>query len=152
MDRLNLDFFNNPFSTDTRTPSKNIHPLDYVDEYETVYTCRELHLFSSASPSTDIGTISDITLNSASSFAYTLVTSTIGSQYTDEKEEAREGGIYNRITSDYCNLMLRNVNRCPKRTLWFCNSCSRFNKKTYYYQQVGRDCFVTHHDSLICHP
>ena len=41
-------------------------------------------------PSTEVRTIYDTTTISASSLDYTLVTSTIGSQHTAEKEGARE--------------------------------------------------------------
>ena len=37
-ERLTLDCFNNPFSTDTRIPENNIPPLDKVGEGETFST------------------------------------------------------------------------------------------------------------------
>ena len=72
-----------------------------------------------ASPSKKVRTIYDITINSASSLAYTSATSTIGSQHTAEKEGAREGGRYNRTTGGYCKGRLPNGKRCLKRTHWF---------------------------------
>ena len=72
-------------------------------------------------PSTEVRTIYDTTTISASSLAYTSVTSTIGSQHTAEKEGAREGGRYNRTTIDYCNGGLPNGKRCIKRNLVFYN-------------------------------
>ena len=39
-----------------------------------------------------------------------------------------------------------------RETFGFTNGCARFNKKTCYFEQVGRDCFATHHDSLVHHP
>ena len=78
-----LDCFNNSFSTDTGTPSKNIPPLDEVNDVEIVYTCRELHFSSSSSRSTEVSTIYDLTLNSASFSAYYSVASSIRYQRTD---------------------------------------------------------------------
>ena len=52
LEQLTLDCFNNHFSTDIVTLANNITPLDEVDVGETVYTCRELHSSSYASPST----------------------------------------------------------------------------------------------------
>ena len=43
LDQLNLDFFNNPFSTYTGTLENNTPPLDKLDEGETFSNCRELH-------------------------------------------------------------------------------------------------------------
>ena len=103
----------------------------------------------SASPSTEVRTIYDITIIGASQLAYTFVTSDIGSQHTAEKEGAREGGRYNRTTGCYWNDRLPNGNRFLKRTHWFFNGCAMFNKKTYYCQQVGHDCFLTHIESLV---
>ena len=141
--RLALDCFNNPFSTDTGTLENNIPLLDEVDDGETVSTCRALHFSSSGSCSTEVSTISNMTLNSASSSAYTLVASTIGSQHTAEKEGAREGGRYNRAVRGYCNGRLPNGKSCLKRTLRFYNGCTRFNKKTYHCKQVGCGCFAS---------
>ena len=81
--RLAQDCFNNTFLTDTGTPSKNIPHLDEVDGGEMVSTCHALNFSSSISPSIEVSTLSDITLNST-----TLVTFNIGSQHTAEKEEA----------------------------------------------------------------
>ena len=117
LERLALDCFKDPFSTDTGTPANNMPPLDEVDEGETVSTCRAIYFSSSISPSAAASTVSDITLNSASSTSYTSVTSTIGSQHTTEREEAREGGRYNRIFRGYCSGSLPNRKRCLKRTL-----------------------------------
>ena len=84
---LALDYFNNTFSTDAGTSSKNIPPLDEVEEGETVSICCALHFSSSISPSTAASTISNITPNSDSPISYTLVNSTIGSQHTAERRE-----------------------------------------------------------------
>ena len=80
------------FSADTGTTAKNTPPLDEVYDGDTVSTCRDLRFSSADSSYTEISTILDITFNSASSSASTLVASTIGSQHTAEKEGAREGG------------------------------------------------------------
>ena len=95
MERLALDYFDNPFSTDTGTPENNIPPIDEADEGEIVSTCHILHFYSRDSPSAGVRTISNITINSDSALAYNLVTSTIGYQHNAEKEEAIEGDIYN---------------------------------------------------------
>ena len=92
--QLALDCFYNPFSTDTGTPEKNTPPLDEVDDGETVSTCREVSFPSSNSCSTQFRTIYEITINSDSLPASTLVGSTIGYQHTAEKREiCRQGGI-----------------------------------------------------------
>ena len=84
-ERLTLVLFKNHFSIDTGILEKNTPPLDEVDEGYTFSTCCELNFSSSGYSSTDVSTISDITLNRSSSLAYTLVTSTIGSHHTAEK-------------------------------------------------------------------
>ena len=85
LEGLALDFFNNPFSTDTGIPEENIPTLDEVYEGEKVSTCRALHFYSSASRSTEVSTIYDITINSASSSSYTLVASTVVYHHNAEK-------------------------------------------------------------------
>ena len=85
MEQLALDSFKNNVSTDTGIPEKNTPPLDEVYQGETVYTCHTLHFYSYTSTSTEVSTIYDITINSTSLLAYTMVTSTIRSQHTDEK-------------------------------------------------------------------
>ena len=70
--------------------TNNMPTLDEVDEGEIVCTCRVLQFSISSYPFTEVSTIYDITINRASSLDYTLVTSTIGSQHTAEKEGARE--------------------------------------------------------------
>ena len=81
---LALDCFSNPFSTDNRTPANNIPPLDDVDEVETFSTCHALYFSISISTSVEDITISDITINIASSISYTSVTSCIGYHDTAE--------------------------------------------------------------------
>ena len=61
--------FNNPFSPDRGTPEKNTPPLDEVGDEDKVSTCRALHFSSCISPSALVSTISDMTLNSASSIS-----------------------------------------------------------------------------------
>ena len=85
---------------------------------------------------------SDMTLNSASTIS-------IGSQHIAEKEEAKQGGGYNRLTRGFCSGNLPNENRCLQRSLWFYKGCNRFNKKVYYCRQIRRNFFETHHDSLV---
>ena len=63
-ERFVIDFFNNPFLTDTETLENNIPPLDEVNEVQTVSTCRALNFSSSIYPYATPRTISDITLNS----------------------------------------------------------------------------------------
>ena len=82
LEQIALDCSNNPSSTDTGTPANIITLLDEVDNGEIVSTCRELHFSSSASRSTEVRTIYNIILNSASLSAYNLTASTIGSQHT----------------------------------------------------------------------
>ena len=50
--------------------------------------------------------------NNWSTSANTLVDTTIESQHTDVKEEAREGRGYNRADRGYCNVRLPNGKIC----------------------------------------
>ena len=86
-----------------------------------------------------------MTLNSASSIS-------IGSKHISEKEEAKHGGRYSRLTRGYFSGKLPNEKICLHIKLWFCKGCDRFNKKVYYCQKVHRNCFEIHHDSLIYLP
>ena len=54
---------------------------------------------------------------SATTLVDTLVDTTIGYQHTAVKEEAREGGRYNRTVRGYCNVRLPNGNICLGRSL-----------------------------------
>ena len=96
LERLAQDCFNKPFSPDRGTPEKSIPPIDEVDDGDTVFTCLALHFSSCISSSSVVSTISDMTLNSASSIS-------IGSQHIAKKEEAKQGGRYNRLTRGYCS-------------------------------------------------
>ena len=134
--RLAQDCFNNNFSSDSGTPAKNIPLLDEVDDEDTVYTCRSLQFSTSISPSAAVSTISDLTQSSASHFS--------------EKEEAKLGGIYNRLTGVYGSRKFSTRKICLQRSLWFCNGCHGFNnKRVYYCRHVHRNCFAMHHDSLV---
>ena len=83
LERLALDCFNNTFSTDTRNTAKNI-PLLRVQRWKEIFWFSGTDFSSYFSRSTEVSTISDITLNSSSSSDYTLVASTIGSQHTSD--------------------------------------------------------------------
>ena len=83
-ERLAQDCFNNNFSSDSGTPANNIPLLDEVDYEDTVSTCRSLQFSTSVSPSAAVSTILDLNQSSASHFS--------------EKEEAKLGGRYNRLT------------------------------------------------------
>ena len=56
----------------------NIPPLDEVDDGDTVSTCRVIKFHICISPSASVRTISDMTLNSASTIS-------IGSEHIAEK-------------------------------------------------------------------
>ena len=114
-ERLAQYCFNNNFSSDRGTPEKNIPPLDEVDDEDTVSTWRSLQFYTSISPSAAVSTISDLTQSSASHFS--------------EKEEAKLGGRYNRLTRGYCSWKLPKGKICLQRSLWFCNGCHGFNNK-----------------------
>ena len=79
LEQLAQDSFNNHFSPDSGTPTKNIPPLDKFNEVQTVSTCRELHFYSYFSSSEATRTISNMTQYSASSI-YIL------SQHTAKRE------------------------------------------------------------------
>ena len=68
---LSLYCFNNIFSTDNRILSKNIPTLDEVNEGYTVSIFRAIHFSGYISPYAVVRTISEITLDSASSVSYT---------------------------------------------------------------------------------
>ena len=90
-ERLAQDCFNNKLSSDRGTSENNIPPLDEVDDGDTVSTCRALQLSSCVFPSLAVSTISKMTQKSA-------LTISIGSEHISEKEEAKQGGRYNRIS------------------------------------------------------
>ena len=140
-ERLAMDCFSNPFTTDTWTPEKNLPSLDDIDNKGTVYTCQRLKYPSSSPQNSDIRTISEITIATAT-------TTAIG--HTASKEVEKEGGRYNRAARGYCNRRLPNGKICPKRSLWYCNGCSiQFGMRNYYCKQNGRDCFASHHEPLV---
>ena len=66
LERLGLDCFKNPFSTDTGNPENNIPPLDEVNEVDIAFTFRALHVSIFDSHSIEVGNISYITINSTS--------------------------------------------------------------------------------------
>ena len=68
-ERLAQDCFNNPFSPDRGNPENNTTPLDKVNDVDKVPTCHELHFFSYICTSATVSTISDMTLNSASTIS-----------------------------------------------------------------------------------
>ena len=70
---------NNLLNTDRGNPAKNILPLDKVNYGDIVSTCRALHFSNCISPSEAVSTISDMTLNSASTIS-------IGSEHIAKKE------------------------------------------------------------------
>ena len=121
-ERITQYCFNNNFSPNRGNLEKNIPTLDEVNDGDTFSTCRALHFSSCISPSAAVSTISNMTLNSASTIS-------IGSEHISKKEESKQGGRYNRLTRYYCSGKLPNVNRCLQRSLWFCMGCNRFNKK-----------------------
>ena len=43
LERLNTDFFTNPFTTDTGKPANNIPSLDDIDNEGNVSTCQSLN-------------------------------------------------------------------------------------------------------------
>ena len=69
-----------------------------------------------------------------------------------KKKKLNRGGVYNRLTRDYCPGKFNNLNRCLQISLWFCKVCNRFNKKVYYCRQVRCNCFETHYDYLVRPP
>ena len=81
-ERLALNFFNSPFSTDNGATAKNIPPLDELDDGETVSNCQALHFSSYDYRYTDVSTIYDITLKIASFSSSILVASAIEYQNT----------------------------------------------------------------------
>ena len=127
---------------DRGTTTKNIPPLDDIDDGDTFSTFRALQFSTYISPSAAVITISDMTLNSASTIS-------IGSEHIAKEEEAKQGGRYNRLTIGYCSGKLPNGKICLQRIIWFCKGCNRFNKKVYYCQKVHHHCFEIHHDSLV---
>ena len=91
LERLALHCFNNHFSTDTWYPDKeHTLPLMRLMKERQFVLAVYFNFSISDFPSTEVRTIYDITIISASSLDYTLVTSNIGSQHTAEKEGARE--------------------------------------------------------------
>ena len=88
--------------------------------------------------------------NNGSISATTLVDTTIGSQHTAVKEEAREGGRYNRAVRGYCDVSLPNGNICLSRYICFYDGfIIRFKRITYYCKQVGHYYFASYLETLI---
>ena len=79
-EQLAQDCFNNTFSPDRGNPSNKIYPLDEVDDGDTVTTCRAIQFSSCISPSAAVSTISNMTINSASTIS-------IGSEHIAEKKK-----------------------------------------------------------------
>ena len=118
-EQIAIDFFSNPFTTDTRTPYIYIYIplLDEVNNGDTVSTCRSIHVSSTVYYSTHISTMSDLTLNSASSSASTLEVYTLVSNHSSEKEVSKYGRRYTSTVIGYCNVSVRNKRRCFSITL-----------------------------------
>ena len=57
--------FNNNFTTEIGTPTKNRTSLDYIDNDGTVYTCKRIINSISSPSNSEISTISDITIATA---------------------------------------------------------------------------------------
>ena len=110
--------------------------LDEVDDGAIVSTFCSVHFSSSIFCSTHVSTISDITLNVASSSYSTLVAYTIDSLHTDEKYGDKHGIICNRTVRGCYNVRLPNGSICLNITLWFWNLFNKFNKKAYYCKKL----------------
>ena len=89
LERISLDWLNNPFTTETGTLSKITPLLDKINDRETFLTHREIIFSSSVSCSMQVSTISYFTTNSDSPSESTLAESTIGLQNTSGKEVAK---------------------------------------------------------------
>ena len=136
-----MDCFSNNFTSYTGTPSNNIPYLGGIDNKGTVYTCRSLNYSSSSPHNSDISTISETTIATAT-------TTDIG--HTDGKESEKERWRYNREARGYWNIMFPNGKRCLNSILWYCNDHSiRFGSITYYCKHNGHDCFASHHEPLV---
>ena len=94
-ERLFQDCFKSTFSPDIGTPENKIPLVDEIDDGDTVSTCRELHFSGCIYPSAAVRTIYIMTLNIPLNIY-------IGSEHISEKEEAKQGGRYNRLTRGYC--------------------------------------------------
>ena len=81
-ERLALDLFNSPLSTDNGTTAKNTPPLDELDDGEKVSTCQAINFSIYAYRYTEVSTIYDITLKIVSFSSSTLVASAIEYQNT----------------------------------------------------------------------
>ena len=68
-ERLAMDCFSNPFTADKVTPAKNITTLDYTDNEGTVSICRRLNCSSSSPCNSEIITIPDIAIGTATTTA-----------------------------------------------------------------------------------
>ena len=141
LEQIAADCFNNPFTTDTGTPAKNIPSLDDIDNEGNVSTCRSLYDSSSSPRNSEISTISDITI---------ATDPTTDIDHAASEEFKLEGGRYNREDRGYFHMRLNNGRICLKRILWYCHDLYiRFGKRNYYCKQNGRDCFASHRDSLV---
>ena len=149
MEPLAHDCFNNHFSSDYGTPAKNTPLIDGLNDKEPADTSCCIDYSTSLSCSTKDSTISDLTIPSVFSSDSYLSTSTIRSRNTVNKAATRKGGKINRNIRCYCSGRIPNGKRYLKITLWFCNVCSKFNKKVCYCKLLGRDCFENHKVSFL---
>ena len=106
--RIAADCFNNTFTTDTGTLSKNILSLDEIDNEGTVSYCRRLNYSIYFPRNSEISTILDITIATAPTTAV---------DHTSSKEVQLEGRRYNRADRGYCHRRLPNGNICLKKSL-----------------------------------
>ena len=113
-EKIAVDWFNNPFTTDTGTPAKNIPSPHDIDIEGTVSTFWSLKYPSSYPYNSEISTISDITI---------VTSPTTSIDHMDLKEVQFWGGRYNRVARGYCHRMLHNGKRCLKGILWYCHDC-----------------------------
>ena len=139
-----MDCFSNHFTTDTGTPAKNIPYLDDIDNEGTFFTCWNLKYSISSPINSEISTILEITIATAT-------TTDIG--HMAPKEIEKEGDRHSRAARGYCNRRLSSGNICLKKGLWDCNSCLVcFGRRTYYCKHNFCDLFASHNDSLVCLP
>ena len=136
-----MDCFSNHFTTDTGTPAKNIPSIDEIDNEGTVFTFWSLKYSISSPRNSDISTILEITIATAT-------TTDIG--HMAPKEIEKEGDRHSRAARGYCNRRLSSGNICLKKGLWDCNSCLVcFGRRTYYCRYNGHDCSALHHEPLV---
>ena len=111
------------------TLENNIPLLYEVNDGDKVATCHIIYVFTSISCYMQDRTISYLAVPSASLLASSLSAYNLCSYNTVAKVEYKQKIHFNRTSRGDFSRRLPNQKKFIKRTLWFFNGCTKFNKK-----------------------